>query len=445
MAETAEDPEIRGVARDAYVFFLPMLMGYRYLFGGFLFPQLPSHRAPLNTLSGEPRTLDHTFREVVTPNADTPYSMAALDLRAESVVLSVPAIADRFYHFQLEDLWGNNAHYVGQRATGTGPGRYLLAGPRWEGRSPSDLDRVLRFETDIVFVIGRTQLLGPDDVETCGRIMASYDLRPLSAHAGEPAPPVEPHDWPVWDDRASRNERFVGYVNSLLPLCQPFHPADVPHLERFAAIGVVPGGDFEAESLDTRTREAIRAGVADARSAIEGLIGGLGRKVNGWSMAELFGDRRWYRDNYLLRAAGALTGWGGNNASEAMYPVAREDADGDPLNGDRSYRWTLTTVPPAEAFWSITMYDTAYDGTAGYLVDNPIGRYLVNSTTEGLVRGGDGALTLHIQHEEPDTPEGRANWLPSPKGPFYVVLRLYLPEQSALDGSWTPPPLVPVR
>ena len=432
-------PDLVETARDAYVFFFPMLMGYRYLFGAFLVPQLPSHMAPLNMLGGKPRTLDHTFREIITPNADTPYSMAGLDLRAEPMVLSVPPITDRFYHFQLEDLWGQNVHYVGVRATGTGSGTYLLAGPGWDGETPGDVDAALRFETDVAFVIGRTQLLGPDDVERLGAIMAAYDLRPLSAHTGRPAPMSEPFDWPAWNDDASRDERFIGYANALLPLCRPFHDEDVPHLERFARIGVGAGQPFDAAALDEEARGAIRSGIAEARTAIEAKVGTLGRKANGWTMTEVFGDRAWYGGDYLFRAAGAMIGWGGNDASEAVYPLAREDADGQPLQGDHRYQIRMTSLPPAKAFWSVTMYDTSYDGMAGYLVENPIGRYLVNSTTEGLVRAEDGSLTIHVQHDEPTTAEGRANWLPAPEGPFYLAMRLYLPEPAALDGSWAPP------
>lgn len=431
------------VAREAYVFFFPMLMGYRFLFGSFLAPGLPSHMVPVNTLGGQPRTLDPSFRDVITPNADTPYSMAGLDLRAEPMVLSVPEVTDRFYHFQLEDLWGHNVGYIGVRSTGTGAGSYLLAGPGWQGEVPADVAGVLRFETDVVFVIGRTQLLGPDDVETCGRIMAAYDLRPLSAHLGTAPEVSAAFDWPVWDDAASRDERFIGFVNALLRLCEPFHPDDVPRLQRFARIGVGPGQPFDPTALDESTRQAVRAGVARAREAIEAKAGQLGRSANGWSVSEVFGDRDWYQGDHLLRAAGAMIGWGGNDASEALYPIARTDADGHPLHGTHRYQLTLATPPPAEAFWSITMYDTSYDGTAGYLVANPIGRYLVNSTTEGLVRGEGGSLTIHIQHDEPDTPEGRANWLPAPDGDFYLVLRLYLPDQAALDGTWQPPPIIP--
>lgn len=433
--------EIVSISRDGYSFFFPMLMGYRFLFGSFLVPELPSHMAPLNTLTGKPQTFDHTFRDVITPNADTPYSMAGLDLRAEPMVLSVPAVTDRFYHFQFEDLWGHNAHYVGTLATGTGPGTYLLAGPGWEGEAPGDVDDVLRFETDVVFIIGRTQLLGPDDVEALGRIMAGYGLRPMSAHTGDPAPTAERSDWPVWNDDASRDERFIGYVNTLLPLCRPFHPEDRPLLERFAAIGIGSGEPFDAATLDAATREAIRTGVSEARVAMETKIAQVGRKVNGWSISGVTGDRAGYAGDHLFRAAVAMAGWGANDEAEALYPMVREDADGNRLHGDHRYRLTLTSPPPVEAFWSFTMYDTSYDGTAGYLVDNPIDRYLVNSTTEGLVRGDDGSLMLYLQHDEPETPDGRANWLPTPTGPFYVTLRLYLPGEAALDGSWQPPPV----
>lgn len=433
--------ELIETARDAYIFFFPMLMGYRYLFGSFLVPELPSHMTPINTLGGKPQTLDHNFEDVISPNADTPYSMAGLDLRAEPMVLSVPAIGDRFYHFQLEDLWGHNAHYVGVNTTGTGAGEYLLAGPGWEGDTPESIDRALRFETDVVFIIGRTQLLGPEDVDTLGEIMATYELRPLSAYLGQPAPPSEPYAWPKWNDEASRDERFIEYANALLPLCEPFDHADTPYLERFARIGIRSGELIDAISLDEEARDAIRSGVEVAREHIQAAISDMGRQVNGWNLAEVFGNREWYGEDFLLRAAGAMMGWGGNDASEAVYPICRQDGAGQPLHGDHRYQITLPSLPPARAFWSLTMYDTRYDGTAGYLVDNPIDRYLINSTTRGLIAGADGSLTLLIQHDEPATEEGRANWLPAPAGPFYLIMRLYSPEESALDGTWEPPPM----
>ena len=168
----------------------------------------------------------------------------------------------------------------------------------------------------------------------------------------------------------------------------------------------------------------------------------IGEKVRGWSSSDVFGTRKWYAGNYLLRAAAAMAGWGGNDVIEAIYPTAREDADGKPLDGAQRYQMTFDTLPPAKAFWSITMYDTSYDGTAGYLVENPINRYLINSTTPGLVYGEDGSLIITIQHAQSQDAAERANWLPAPAGPFYLVMRVYWPEQAALDGSWTPPSVV---
>jgi hypothetical protein len=193
--------------------------------------------------------------------------------------------------------------------------------------------------------------------------------------------------------------------------------------------------------LDSETRLSIRDGVASARKAMEERVRTMGKKVNGWASTDVFGKREFYAGDYLLRAAAAMAGWGGNDAVEAYYPMVREDEAGKPLNGASQYRLTFGSLPPARAFWSVTMYDTSYDGTAGYLVENPIDRYRISSTSEGLVFGGDGSLEITIQRDPPAGAGERANWLPAPDGPFYLVLRIYWPEQAALDGGWTPPPV----
>lgn len=434
---------IAAIAEEAYVFFFPMLMGYRFAFGSFLVPSLPSYVRPMNTLGGEAVTLDHTFKDVITPNADTPYSFAALDLRAEPMVVSVPAVSDRYYVLQFEDLFGMNEHFVGSRATGSEAGSYLIAGPQWAGDVPDGITDVLRFETDLVFLLGRSQLLGPDDVEALDRVMGQYELRSLSEFDGGAALQALPFDWPVWDDPASRDEQFIGYVNALLPLCQPTHPDEIRIMERFSRIGIGPNVEFDSDALDDATRYALRSGVDRARERIAAEIGNQ-EMVNGWSQTDPFGDRGFYAGDYLLRAAAAMGGWGGNDKIEAFYPSAREDADDAPFDGSQKYMMTFASLPPVHAFWSVTMYDTSYDGTAGYLVDNPIDRYLINSTTQGLVFGEDGSLTLFIQHDEPDTTEGRANWLPAPDGSFYLVLRMYWPKEDALDSTWTPPAVIRV-
>jgi hypothetical protein len=442
MDQTLTSDEIAGIATDAYVYFFPMLMGYRYAYATFLAPASPTYRGAPNEMHGEPATLDHRFRDVITPNADTPYSMALLDLRAEPAVIEVPAVSDRYYVLQFEDLYGANVHYVGSRATGTGPGTYLAVGPHWEGEVPDDITKVLPFETDLVFIIGRTQVFGPHDIGALNTVMNAYGIQPLSAFLG--VEPIEPPEvaWPAWNDPASRDERFIGYVNPLLGFCQPPHPTEIDLMSRFAQIGIGPGFPFDAGNLDDPIRAALKAGVDAAREAISAKVGDLGERVNGWNATTALGSREFFNGDYLLRAAGAMAGWGGNDMVEAYYPLTHEDSEGRPLDGAHRYRLTFQAPPPTRAFWSVTMYDTSYDGVAGFLVDNPIDRYLINSITQGLIAGDDGSLTIFIQHAEPDSDEGKANWLPSPEGRFYLAMRLYWPTEVAFDGSWAPPPVV---
>jgi hypothetical protein len=272
--------------------------------------------------------------------------------------------------------------------------------------------------------------------------MQGYRLAPLSARRGGAPAEASAASWPAWDDSASRDERFVGYLNTLLGWCQPPHPSEAELTDRFARIGIGPRVPFDVEALDQRTRDALRAGVESARTAIAARVANLGKKVNGWASVEALGSREFFGGDYLLRAAGAMAGWGGNDTIEAYYPLAREDSEGRPLDGNQRYRLTLETPPPAKAFWSVTMYDTSFDGVGGYLVENPIDRYLINSTTTGLVRGDDGSLAISLQRERPESERDASNWLPTPDGAFCVVLRIYRPEPAALDGTWEPPPIV---
>jgi hypothetical protein len=431
--------EIEKIAEEAYIYAFPMLMGYRFAFASFLMPGLPSYRGPVNAIHGKAATFDHTFKDVVTPNADTPYSLGLLDLRAEPVVLQVPSITDRYYVFQFVDLFGTNPHFIGSRATGSGAGTYLIVGPGWQGEAGDEFNGVLPFDTDLAFMLGRTQLLSADDVPALAEVMASYKLQTLSAFRGQDGPEIPPTQWPIWNDEASRDERFIGYLNVLLSFCQPIHPSEADLMARFAKIGIGPGLPFDADALDDEVRDSILAGIASAREAVPASLSTMLHKVNGWTTSDVFGAREWYAGNFLLRAVAAMAGWGGNDVIEAMYPTAREDSDGEPLDGAHRYQITFTTPPPAKAFWSVTMYDKTYDGTAGYLVENPINRYLINSTIPGLVYGEDGSLTITIQHEQPQDAAEQANWLPAPEGPFYLVMRIYWPEQAALDGTWTPP------
>jgi hypothetical protein len=312
---------------------------------------------------------------------------------------------------------------------------------------PGGIAQVLRFETDIVFIIGRTQLDGPDDVPGLKAVQAGYKLQSLSEFVGTSAPPAAPAvDWSMWSDAASRDERFIGYVNFLLTFCEPICSDDAALIQRLGEIGIEPGAAFDIDALDPAVGGAIHDGVQSARRRMEAAAGTMPSFDTGWSDTDPFGDRVFFAGDYFKRAAMAMFGWGGNDRLEAYYPLLHLDADGEELDGSKhAYTMRWKTDPPTHAFWSVTIYDKSYDGTAGYLAKNPIGRYLINSATEGLVRGADGSLAMYIQHDIPEDDAAAANWLPAPDEPFYLVLRNYYPAKAALDGEWVPPAVAKVR
>jgi hypothetical protein len=451
-ATSVED--IRAIARDAYVFGFPLAVGYKTLYNYVVDTDNPEYKGPFNEVSCEARLFTPDDKAVVTPNSDTPYCMFWLDLRAEPMVLSVPAIEpERFYHFQLVDLYTHNYAYVGTLTTGNTPGKFLLSGPDWTEAAPDGVDRVIQSETNLVFVVVRTQLFDPEDLPRVEEIQRSYDVQPLSAFAQTPAPEAAAElTFPTWVEGAQFDERSFEYIDFVLQLLGAPSGEEAALRERMATIGIDGEGDFELASVSDSTRDALAAGVQDGFAEIEQFARENGNDP--LASAKIFGTREFLEDSarknygldnpYLPRAVAAHMGLYGNSAAEAVYPTYLADAEGNALDASKS-GYTLTfedgNLPPAKAFWSLTMYD----GKTQLFVSNPLERYLLNSTTmEDYVLEDDGSLVLHISTESPgDALE--ANWLPAPDGPFYLVLRLYGPEPDVLDGAWTPPGLVPTQ
>lgn len=433
--------EVRAIAKEAYIYGYPMVDSYRIQYAYFVDPQDPEYKAPWNQIKNMPRVFTPDDKAVQTPNSDTPYSMLGLDLRAEPIVLTVPAIEkSRYYSIQLIDAYTFNFAYIGSRTTGNEAGSFLIAGPAWTGETPPNVKQVIRSETELVLAAYRTQLFAPDDLDNVKKVQAGYQVRPLSAFLGQPAPQPAPKiDFikPLTPQTQKSSLEFFNILNFVLRFC-PTVPSEQELMARFANIGVGAGKHFDAAKLTPETKQAIEAGIADAWSDVAALKKRVDAKEI--TSGDTFGTREYLKNNYLYRMAAALLGIYGNSKQEAMYPVYMVDSDGQKLSGSSRYtlRFAADQLPPVDAFWSLTMYGLP----DSLLVANPLNRYLLNSPMlPSFKRDADGGLTLYLQHESPGQ-DLEANWLPAPPGPFMAVLRLYWPQAAALDGTWNAPPLV---
>jgi hypothetical protein len=439
LAAAPSPEEARAIAREATVYGFPLVDNYRVLHAYFVDRDDPEFKAPWNQLHHVTRVYTPDDKAIQTPNSDTPYSQLGADLRREPLVLSVPAVErDRYYSLQFIDLYTHNFAYVGSRATGNAAGQFLLAGPDWQGEAPAGIRQVIRSETQLAFVLYRTQLKGPDDLDNVKRVQAGFRVQPLSAYLGQPAPPPAPAIEFVQPLGPEESRTSLGFFDTLNVVLQfaPVHPSETALRERFARIGIRPGEPF-APPPDLRP--ALAAGMADAWQALATFKAeqiDTGKRT----AADGFGTREFLGNDYLTRMASAAYGIYGNSREEALYPAYFTDADGQPLDASRHryrLRFAPDALPPVNAFWSLTMYELP----ASLLVANPLDRYLINSSMlPDLRRDPDGGITLYLQHDTPGA-DKEANWLPAPAGPFWTTLRLYWPRPEALDGRWQQPPL----
>lgn len=429
--------QIREIAEQAYIYGYPMVDNYRIQYAYFVDQTNPQYKGGWNEIHSDARVYTSDDTTVQTPNSDTPYSMLGADLRAEPLVLTVPSIeAGRYFSVQFVDAYTYNFAYVGTRATGNGGGRYLLAGPNWQGTKPEGIDEVLRSETDFVLALYRTQLFGPDDIDNVKAIQAGYDIQPLSAFLNQPAAAAPAVDFikPVSAEEQKSSLKFFAILSFVLRYT-PVLDSEKDLRAKFASIGIVPDGEFDTESLSPQQRQAFQDGITDAWKQFDGLQAEI--TAGSVSSSDLFGTREMLAENYLYRMAGAVNGIYGNTKAEAMYPFLSTDADGAPLDGanNYTYRFAADQLPPVHAFWSLTMYRMPQS----LLVANPINRYLINSPMlSQLATDPDGGYTIYIQRHSPG-PEKESNWLPAPAGPFRIVERLYWPDEAALNGTWRAP------
>lgn len=440
-AELITPVRARELAKEAYIYGFPLVDGYRVQYAYYVDKANPEYKGDWNIVHNTARVYTPADVAVQTPNSDTPYSMVGLDLRAEPMVLTVPAIEKkRYFSIQLIDEYTFNFAYIGSRATGNGAGNFLIAGPDWRGAAPAGITKVIRCETQLALAVYRTQLFGPQDLDAVKKVQAGYKATPLSVFLGQAAKPAPAIGFmkPLTPEAQKTSLDFFKVLNFVLQFC-PTVLSEKALMLRFGRIDVGAGKTFDASKLSPEIRDALQAGMADAwaeyaRFKKEKVD--TGKVTSG----DLFGTREYLKNNYLYRMAGAVIGIYGNSKEEAMYPFFSTGSDGKPLDGSKRYtiRFAPGQLPPANAFWSLTMYKLP----ESLLVENPIDRYLLNSPMlPQLTKDADGGYTFYVQSDSPGK-DKEANWLPAPQGPFMVVCRIYWPSDAALAGKWKQPPML---
>ncbi len=437
MSETLLDNPtvVRSIAKDAYIYGVPMVALYQAIYAYSIDKNGPQYRGPFNSILNIARVFTPEDTAFVTPNSDTPYSFAGLDLRAEPAVITIPKMEkNRYFVFQLMDLYTFNFAYIGSRTTGNDGGTYLIAGPGWSGEVPANISKVFRAETQFVSVVGRTQLFNSADLPNVKNIQAAYKVQPLHEFLNTPAPAPPPSlNWPRPITPAEQTSpAFFDQMVFMLQFCLPPHPSEVGLRNQFAEIGISPGKPFDS-SASPEVQAALKDGIADGQKAID-----ASRTATGGKTDTLFGTREYLNNNYLARATGTQMGIGANSRDEALYPIYDKDSNGEPLDGSKHryiLRFARGQFPPVNAFWSLTMYNLP----AQLLVKNSINRYLINSPMlPNLKTDADGGLTIYIQADSPGK-ENESNWLPAPKAPFMLAMRYYWPKAELLDGKWNSP------
>jgi hypothetical protein len=439
--------EVKAIAEEAFIYGLPLVMNYSVMYEYAVDTKGSQFKAPFNQIKNEPRVFTYEDTAIITPNSDTPYSFLWMDLRAEPIVLSVPAVEKkRYYSVQLIDGNTYNFGYIGSRATGSDPGNYLVVGPGWKGEAPAGIKKVFASTTPFALAGYRTQLFNPKDMPNVVKVQAGYKVQPLSAFLKQSAPPGAPKIDFLPATTAGIKKNFYEYLDAALQFVPP-SPEDKDIRAKLASIGIGPGKTFAFKDLSAEHKAAVLLAMKEGDDKVDKFLASGMKNVNGWNVGSFFGDRAFFKGNWLMRAGAAKGGLYGNDAVEAVYPFTRTDAKGETLDGSK-HNYTITfpagQLPPVNAFWSVTMYD----GKSQFLIKNPINRYLINSPMlPGMKKNADGSLTLYIQKDSPGKAK-EANWLPAPNDTIYLVMRLYWPRDTPPsilppgEGTWKPPGIV---
>jgi hypothetical protein len=396
-------------------------------------------RAPMGQIGNLREYPGPAFTDVTAPNADTLYSFAFLDVGKEPWVLSVPEMKDRYFLMPMLDGWTTVFEDPGTRTTGTGAQTYAITGPGWSGTLPAGV-KEYKSPTSIVWLLGRIYCTGsPEDYAAVHAVQDQLKLVPLSAYGRSytPAPStVDPSidmKNPVRDqvNRMEGNAFFT--LLAQLMKTNPPVAADASEVAKFGAIGLTPGHDFDASKLNPDLITKVPR-LALERIMAQIKINAAVKHINGWDYTLKAGV---YGTDYLMRALVTYIGLGANRIQDAIYPTSLSDASGHDYDGANKYviHFAKGQTPPAAGFWSITMYNDQY-----FFVPNPLSRYSI-SPRQNLKSNADGSVDIYVQKDTPGA-DKESNWLPAPAGKFYLMMRLYWPNEknpSILDGSWVIP------
>ena len=437
--------QFKTIAEQGFIYGLPLVMNYAIMNEYAVDPNSSQFKAPFNQIKNLPRVFTYKDTAVVTANSDTPYSFLWLDLRAEPMVLSVPAAPkDRYISVMLADAHTYNYGYMGSRATHGKAGKYMVAGPDWQGEKPDGIDEVFHSLTPFSFAAYRTQLINAEDMPNVVKIQDQYKVEPLSAFLGQPAPAAAPDANFLPATTAGIKANFWNYLGAALEYI-PELDEDKDIRAKLASIGIGPGKTFDMTSLSSERQAAMVEAMKAGDTKVDTYLASGMTDVNGWQLGSLPGNQAHYNGDWVMRAATAKAGIYGNDAAEAVYPLGRVDVDGNTLDTSK-HNYTLTfaadNMPPVNAFWSVTMYY----GKSQLMVENPINRYLVNTAmVPAMTKNADGSLTIYIQKDSPGKGK-EANWLPAPDDTAYMVMRLYWPKPATEavsvlpvgKGTWKP-------
>jgi hypothetical protein len=438
------EQEAHAIAVDAYLYFYPLVtMDVTRKQSTNIEPGKEVAKGPMNVFINVPEYPPANYKTVVRVNFDTLYSVAWLDMTKEPMVVSAPNTDGRYYLLPMIDMWTDVFASPGWRTTGTQAANYLVTPPGWNGPVPAGMSRISA-TTPYVWIIGRTKTDGPPDYDAVHKIQAGYKVTPLSQW-GQPARPVEVKIDPAIDMKTPPKvqvdtmaaDKFFSYAADLLEINPP-HATDEPIIAQLKKIGIERGKPFDMAKLDPAIRNGLASAPQDAQKLMAWKVPTLARVANGWSMnTDTVGV---YGNYYLKRAIVAQIGLGANLPEDAIYPINLADQAGNPLDGANKYtlHFDKSDLPPANAFWSVTLYDVE-----GFQVANPLNRFAVSSWMP-FKYNADGSLDLNFQNDSPGA-DREANWLPAPKSGFNLTMRVYAPKSEALTGKWNPPPVTRVR